>query len=216
MACVAYVGVPGSGKSLHVMDDIYFACLRKSSLVMTNFDVAWPRHKRCSTARLRSGELEASEVLDEVRRWRDAGNRVRHEGQILLVIDEAQIPFSNREWNKKGRDEWVRLFIQHRKLGMRIVLVVQDMGMLDKQIRANVELVGSHMLVNHYGWFGRILNVLLLGRPLSMCVLRLPFFGSSKASIIGREVTLGRKRLYRMYDTHAMFSDDLDIGDLWA
>lgn len=215
MSVRAYVGVPGSGKSLHVMEDIYFQCLRKSSLVLTNFDVAWPKHARCSHAVLPSGEIEATDVLDAVRAWLREGHRVTREGQILVVIDEAQIPFSNRDWSKKGRDEWVRLFIQHRKLGMRLVLVVQDIGMIDKQIRACVEVVGNHMLVNHYGWFGELVNLVMLGRPVSMCVFRLPFYGASKAAIIGREMTIGKKRLYRMYDTHAMFSDDMDLGNIW-
>ena len=216
MSIRALVGVPGSGKSLHAMDEIYYASLRKSSLIITNFDVNWPRHARCSRARVPSGELNVADLIDAVRVWLEQGHRVTREGQILVVIDEAQIPFSNRDWNKKGRDEWIRLFILHRKVGMRFLLIVQDIGMIDKQIRANVESIGYHTLINSYGWFGRLVHVLGLGRPFSMCVWRLPFYGASKASIVGRDLVIGRRRIYRMYDTHTMFGDDLGLGEIWG
>ena len=141
---------------------------------------------------------------------------VKREGQILVVIDEAQITFSNRDWNAPGRMEWIRFFIQHRKLGMRVILVVQDLGMIDKQIRAVVETTGNHMKVNSYGAFGMLVTVLALGRPVCMCVYRLPFYGSSKNGIIGREAIVGKRRLYRMYDTHAMFSNDMLLDGVWS
>lgn len=210
MSVKAYLGVPGSGKSLHVMDDIYWYSKNRDALILTNFELLPPRGSKASFALLPSGELAAKDVLDAVRTWTENGHRVKREGQILVIIDEAQIPFNNREWQKSGRQEWIRLFIQHRKMGMNFVLVVQSLAMLDKQIQAVVETTAHHMRVNTYGWFGRLVTLLALGKPICMCVYRLPFYGSSKAGIIGREVVVGRKRLYRMYDTHALFSDGLD------
>lgn len=215
MGVTAYLGVPGSGKSLHVMDDIYWTSKRRDSLVLCNFDVARPRGARGEIVRLPFGDLNVSDVLEPTQRWLDDGHTVKREGQILVVIDEAQITFSNREWNKPNRAEWIRLFIQHRKLGMRFILVVQDIGMLDKQIRAVVETTGHHMKVNNYGLFGTFLTLFTFGRPVCMCVYRLPFYGSSKNGIIGREAIIGTKRLYRMYDTHAMFSNDLMLDGVW-
>lgn len=216
MSVVAYLGVPGSGKSLHVMDDIYWTARRADSLVLCNFDVAVPRGAKGRIERLPFGELNVSDVLAPCQRWLDDGHVVKREGQILVIVDEAQISFSNRDWNKPNRAEWIRLFIQHRKLGMRFILVVQDLGMLDKQIRAVVETTGYHMRVNSYGLFGDIVSVVLLGRPMCMCVYRLPFYGASKAGIIGREVIFGSRRLYRMYDTHAMFSADVMLDGVWS
>lgn len=211
MSVKAYLGVPGSGKSLHVMDDIYWYSMNRKALILTNFEVQPPKRARASFRQLPFGELAATDVLSEIRAWTEEGHRIESEGQILVVIDEAQIPFNNREWNKSGRQDWIRLFIQHRKLGIRFVLVVQSLGMLDKQIQAVVETTAHHMRVNSYGWFGRLVSLLTLGRPVCMCIYRLPFYGSSSAGIIGRELIVGRKRLYRMYDTHALFSDGLDI-----
>lgn len=209
MAVTAYLGVPGSGKSLHVMDDIYWYSMRKDALILTNFDVNLPK-ARATMKRLPFGDVSAADVLVAVKEWTEEGNLIKRENQILVVIDEAQIPFNNREWNKGGRQDWIRLFIQHRKLGMRFILVVQSLAMLDKQIQAVVEITASHMRVNSYGWFGRLISILLLGRPVCMCIYSLPFYGRSKSSIIGREMIVGRQRLYRMYDTHALFSDGLD------
>lgn len=213
MSVVAYVGVPGSGKSLHVMRDVYWYGKRSDALIMCNFDVNPPRGFRASFCRLPSGEVAFEDVMRGVLEWLNAGNVVTREGQILVVIDEAQITFNNREWNKQGRAAWIRLFIQHRKLGLRFVLVVQDLNMLDKQIRAVVETCGHHMRVNSYGWLGSLVSLLSFGRPVCMCIYRLPFYGSTKAGIVGRELVTGKRRLYRMYDTHTLFSDDLLLGD---
>ena len=107
-----------------------------------------PKGAKGEVVRLPFGALKVSDVLEPTQRWLDDGHVVKREGQILVVIDEAQITFSNRDWNAPGRMEWIRFFIQHRKLGMRVILVVQDLGMIDKQIRAVVETTGNHMKVN--------------------------------------------------------------------
>lgn len=215
MAVVAYLGVPGSGKSLHVMKDLYYKSRQRDALILTNFDVALPRRARATWKRLPEGKVEVSHVLSAFGEWLDEGHKVTHEGQVLLVIDEAQISFSNRAWNEAGRMEWIRLFVQHRKLGMSVVLIVQDLGMIDKQIRAVVETSGHHIRANSYGVWGDVVSLLTLGRPLCMCVYKLPFYGASKSGVIGREAIMGRRRYYRMYDTHAMFSEDLMLGDVW-
>lgn len=216
MSVTAFLGVPGSGKSLHVMEELYWYGKRKDALIITNFELSKPRGWKAEHAVIPSGELSVNDLMEPFVDWLDRGNVVKRENQVLVVIDEAQIPFSNRDWQKSGRNDWVKLFIQHRKLGMRIILVVQDIGMIDKQIRACVETCGHHMRVNSYGWLGALVTVLLLGRPLCMCIYRLPFYGSTKAGIVGRQAVIGRKRYYRMYDTHAMFSKDLIDFDVWG
>ena len=213
MSVTAYVGVPGSGKSLHVMEDIYWYGRRSDALILANFDIQRPRGFRASFVRLPTGEVDFTDVMRAVLEWFNEGHVVTREGQILVVIDEAQITFNSREWSKPGRAAWIRLFIQHRKLGMRFILIVQDLGMIDKQVRAVVETCGHHMRVNSYGAFGALVSLVTLGRPVCMCIYRLPFYGSTKAGIVGRQVIVGSRRLYRMYDTHQMFSDDLLLGD---
>lgn len=216
MSVTAYLGVPGSGKSLHVMEDIYWYGKRKDALVMTNFDLVKPRGFKATHVRMPSGDLSVDDLLGPFKAWLDEGNVVKRENQVLVVIDEAQIPFSNRDWQQSGRKAWVQLFIQHRKLGMRIILVVQSIEMIDKHIRACVETCGHHMRVNSYGWLGAFVTVALLGRPLCMCIMKLPFYGSTKAGIIGRQAIIGRRRYYRMYDTHALFSSELIDVDVWG
>lgn len=215
MSITAFVGVPGSGKSLHVMSELYWACRRRDALVMTNFDVTPPRGARATMHRLPEGKVLVEDVLAGVRDWIAAGHVVTHEGQILVVIDEAQISFNNRSWQEAGRDAWIRLFIQHRKLGMRYILVVQSLDMLDKQIRALVEVSASHVRANSYGIVGDLVTLLCLGRPLCHCTYRLPYFGNARSGIIGREFILGRKRYFRMYDTHQMFTDEIGL-DVWS
>lgn len=216
MSCTAYLGVPGSGKSLHVMQDIYWYGKRRDALIITNFDLLVPVGFRAEHVRIPSGEITVKDFLEPFVNWLERGHVIKRENQVLVVIDEAQIPFSNRDWNSPGRKDWVRLFIQHRKLGMRIILCVQSIEMVDKQIRACIEVCGHHMRVNSYGWVGSLVTIALLGRPLCMCIYRLPFYGSTKAGIVGRQAIMGRQIYYRMYDTHQLFSDGLVDIDVWG
>lgn len=217
MSVILYEGVPGSGKSLHAMSELYWACVRRSTYIMTNFDVKWPWFKRCATYRLPDGALEVEDVAQGLRDWLSSGHRVTREGQVIVVIDEASVSFGNRDWNKPGRTEWLRLFRQHRKYGLRFVLISQSINDIDKAIRGQLAKVGSHTLINNYGLFGDFVSILTLGRPLSMCIYYLPFYGTrrNRAAVVGRELVLGMKRVYRMYDTHELFADDLDLGDVW-
>ena len=91
------------------------------------------------------------------------GRRVR-EGEILLVIDEAQLLFNSREWVKSDRAEWCSFFTQHRKLGYEVVLVAQFDRMLDRQIRSLIEYEWIHRKVSNFGNKGKIMSLFCGGR----------------------------------------------------
>ena len=55
------------------------------------------------------------------------------EGQGLLILDEAQLIFNSRAWDKNMG--WIEFFTQHRKLGWHVILIAHDINMIDSQIR---------------------------------------------------------------------------------
>ena len=83
------------------------------------------------------------------------------EDQILLVIDESQLIFNARDWQKAGREKWLSFFSQHRKYGYHIILVAQFDRMIDRQIRSLIEYEYVHRKVGNYGIKGRALHRLL-------------------------------------------------------
>ena len=90
-----YSGTPGSGKSLHVAEKIYYA-LRLGRSVICNFDIDVSRikRKRIDFSYIPNDMLTPDRLI-EYSRQHFAGRRVV-EDEILLVIDECQLLFNAR------------------------------------------------------------------------------------------------------------------------
>lgn len=59
------------------------------------------------------------------------------EGEGLLLLDECQLVFNTRKWEKNF--DWIVFFTQHRKLHWNVVLIAHDIQMIDSQIRPLAE-----------------------------------------------------------------------------
>lgn len=196
-----YSGTPGSGKSLHVAADIYWR-LRTGRPVVANFDIAeGTRGRDENFAFVRNEDLSPKLLADFARRYFEVRGKKVREGELLLVIDEAQLIFNSRDWNTPGRREWLSWFTQHRKLGYDVVLVAQNDGMLDKQIRALIEYNVVHRKVNNYGMFGRLVGLFSAGRAV---IVSVRYWYAQKARI-SSEWTVGLKRYFSIYDTYNTF-----------
>ena len=118
-----YSGTPGSGKSLHVARVIRNTLLlNKPVLANIPINTGRIRHSErfiyVPDARLRPSALvEYSQKHFE--------NRTVKEGEILLIIDEAQRLFNARDWSKSDRAAWNEFFQLHRHFGYDIILVAQ-------------------------------------------------------------------------------------------
>ena len=126
-----YSGTPGSGKSLHcAMTVTNWA--RLGYPVICNFECNLEKYKRSKFTYISNDEL-TPERLKKISRDHFNGKRVK-EGSLLLVIDECQLMFNSREWQKSGRANWLEFFTQHRKYGYDIILIAQFDRMIDRQI----------------------------------------------------------------------------------
>ena len=140
-----YSGLPGSGKSYHVARDIRDGRFARSRFYICNFPVTVE-----GVAQLSPAHVTVGEVMRIRADWmREHGEP--SEGQIWLIIDEAQLVFNSRDWQSEERRKWLTFFTQHRKLGFTVILIAQHMTMLDKQIRSLIEIECTHYKINNYG-----------------------------------------------------------------
>lgn len=85
------------------------------------------------------------------------------EGEGLLLLDECQLVFNSRKWDKNF--EWIVFFTQHRKLHWNVILIAHSIEMIDGQIRPLCEYSSTFRNMQK-------LKVPLVGLPMSP----IPFF----------------------------------------
>lgn len=125
------------------------------------------------------------------------------EGAILLIIDECQLMFNSRDWQRKGREEWLSFFSLHRHLGYDIVLIAQMDRMIDRQIRGLIEYEYVHRKLNNYGWRGLLLRCVTMGANFISVKVWYPM-----KEKVSQDIFRASKRYYSIYDTYVMFDGD--------
>lgn len=202
-----YSGTPGSGKSLHCADLIkrWLHTFKAPVICNFSFNAAACRPRGWGSLLIVDNKeispdflIYFSETYRKLRGW----NSVPEE-HILLVIDEAQLLFNAREWNKSNRSDWISFFTQHRKLGYRVILIAQFDRMLDRQIRSVLEYEFIHRKVKNIGRGGYALNALALG-GLHVCVKIYKPLNEKVSS----EFFKGNRALYSLYNSYTRFSSD--------
>jgi len=135
MTIELYSGPPGGGKSFHMIAK----GLETRKPIVANFPIKNPP-KRWHYIEHPS----VAQLVELAMTW------PRRESQALLLIDEASRYFNSRAWQRTYAEsmEWVTFFAEHRKLGYDVILAAQDVIMLDKQIRVNIEIQRRHLRAN--------------------------------------------------------------------
>ncbi len=197
-----YSGTPGSGKSLHTAERLYF-WLRLGKPAICNFNIDLPAVSKKQWQRLKftylpNDKLKVKWLIEYARNyWKE--KPIKEDG-ILLVIDEAQLIFNAREWAKQGRSDWLSFFSQHRKYGYHIILVAQFDRMIDRQIRSLIEYEYVHRKVSNFGIKGKALSLVMGGH---MFVAVKVWYAMNEK--VESEFFRARKRFYRLYDTFGDF-----------
>lgn len=204
-----YTGTPGSGKSLHMARDIVDFCSygKKDKLVLVNFPVKVECLKHPERlCYIPQDDLTPKAIISKAfEYW---GHNTPQEGRVKVFIDESQLIFNSREWQKSGRSDWIALFTQHRKLGLDIYLVAQFDEMIDKQIRSLVEFHVVHRKVSNFGKLGFLCGLFTSG--LFVAVYR--WYGINEK--VSHEYFVARKKYYQIYDTLTLFYGSLDLNNL--
>lgn len=195
-----YSGTPGSGKSLHCAKVVY-THLKLNRPIICNFQINLDKIKRVKRENFiycPNDKLTPQYLIDyAMNYWQ--GRRVV-EDRIFLVIDECQLMFNAREWQKAGREVWLSFFTQHRKLGYHIILIAQFDRMIDRYIRSLIEYEYIHRKIANIGIGGAVFNIVAGGKLFIMVQKYYPL-----NERIGVEFFKARKKYYSLYDTYGTF-----------
>lgn len=161
-----YSGTPGSGKSLRTARDIVQKLTIKKQNVISNIEIDFNyiRKKSFSKKLKKVGKdvgryfyLENNYMtVDFLMSYAKKYHKLNVESQTLLIIDEAQLLFAptvikiKSQEDKNYRNEWLKFFTQHRKLGFNVILVSQFDRLIDPQIRCLFEYEFRHRKVNNF------------------------------------------------------------------
>lgn len=200
-----YSGTPGSGKSLHNARDIIMRS-KFGEPVIGNFECDLRTYKKANYTYCPNDKLTPEFLRDYSRKFFN-GRRpgAKDEGSILLVIDECQLMFNSREWQRENRNQWLEFFTQHRKLGYDITLIAQFDRMIDRQIRSLIEYEFIHRKLSNFGVKGWILSVILGGNTFVAVQMWYPL-----KERLGAEFIHARKNLWSIYDSYALFDTDAE------
>lgn len=201
-----YSGTPGSGKSLHTARVIYYS-LKRGFPVIANFPINLDKIK-CKKSEFiekDNSDLTPDFLIEYAKNY--FHDKPVKEGSLLLVIDECQLMFNAREWNIKGRSDWLSFFTQHRKYGYDIILVAQFDRMIDRQIRALIEYEQIHRKVSNFGIKGKIFSLCAGGNLFVSVKVWYPM-----KEKVGSEFFKAHKRYYSLYDTFGSFASVVEVG----
>lgn len=196
-----YSGTPGSGKSSDAVRFIKKYLYKRDGLVISNFSFARPLPwgTKADVVEVDNVALTPALVVRKV--MPKIRGKVVKENQYLIVIDEAQLKFNNRDWNDSERAAWISFFTQHRKLGFDVLLICQFPGMLDKQIRPLIEYEVVHRKFASFGLVSKIIAALTFNRLYARVIYYMP----TKTRISGGCYFL-TPGMCKFYDSHALFS----------
>lgn len=204
----AFMGTPGSGKSLHAADQIYH-WLRSGRTVITNFPV-----NISACGRLPASAVcicLPSEQITPGMLWRVALQHSdlhsRREKQVLLVLDEVGQMFDPRELMQHGSAEimykrraWCQWFPVSRKLRFEVILIAQDFrSQVDKQIFAQCEVEVYHRAVKYMGFPYNLISLICGGLFQAMYRVR------RQRLELHRDFFRYNKKLGKLYDTFDLF-----------
>lgn len=135
MALYLYYGKVGDGKSHHVVATEILPAVRDGRKMYIYMDGLNPR--RLSQFAGRNANVVLWDNVDQVREAcklevddREGSGLTLDRGS-LIVVDEAQMVWDAREWQKTGKQA-LAFMEYHRHFGLDVVLITQAPGRLDK------------------------------------------------------------------------------------
>lgn len=152
-----FSGTPGSGKTLHAVEEGLDGMRRRGG-VIANFPVTKARvDRKTGEAKwlyVPDEQMTPGFFMDHAKRWDDVGA----ESQGLVIIDEAHRILNSRTSVEPGAGKYLRLEMlrflsEHRHFGYDVILIAQSDRMLDRQARPLIELEVKHFKLNQRWWW---------------------------------------------------------------
>lgn len=213
MSVYAITGKLGSGKSLVSVGRI-MTYLAKGRRVASNLDLHLDRFfgQRSRVDYLRLPDFPLIADLNMI----GVGNDSLDESKNgLLVLDEVGVFLNSRDWDDKTRKAIIAWLLHSRKLGWDVILIVQDVSLIDKQIRCSLlEHVGVCKRTDRLRipFIGGLLKFLGLPyRPPRMHMCSIKYGVEIHALIVDRWFYRGAV-IQNCYDTRQVFTANYAHG----
>lgn len=203
-----YSGTPGSGKSLHVARDIYYRLNRNKKYpnVICNFMIneKMIKNKKANFIYKDNDDLTVEFLVE----YAISNHKIGQENQTLVVVDEASVIWNSRTWQQKdskhNRMDWLKFFVQHRKLGYNFIIISQTDRQIDRQIRSLFEYEVIHRKLNNFK-IGKFL-------PFSTFIAVTYWYGVNEK--LNSEFFTYKKKWGNFYDSYGTFELDETIKEL--
>jgi len=206
-------GKLGGGKSLY--------CIKKAKdylwegrKVATNLDIdlsnLMGKRSKCKTLMRLPDHPSAQNIRDIGQAYKGKYDESK---TGALILDECAVWLNARDWNAQGRRDFLDVLVHIRKLRWDCYFIIQDVSMLDKQLR---KILAEHVVI--------VRRLDRVSVPIISMVARLGgietvlpkahiaqiFYGDHQgASMVKMETFLGRG-LYDAYDTGQIFDSRKD------
>jgi len=211
MAVNLYSGTPGSGKSLRAAYKlIEWLFMGRGAIANFPIDESYfykKKHGKLVPKKMKIGKFtymdNESLTVDYLMQYARDNHVPFKERQTLLIIDECASMFNSRDVKRSDRAKWIQFFQQHRKLGYEIILISQSDRLIDRQIRAFIEMEYKHRAMKNYKTFGWILSLLCGG--LFQCS---EFWYGVNIKTNGFMFLLNRKKA-KIYDSFKIFGSEV-------
>lgn len=148
-----YSGTPGAGKSYSAVKTI-IDNLRLGRTIYTNVEgLDIPECKRMIQTVTGLDDYEIGTRLNFMS-YHHVPEFWKHvKGGALIVLDELQKVFSNREWQTEKNKEFSSWASTHRHHGFDLIIITQSVERIDAAVRALVEWTYVFRKVNFFGSF---------------------------------------------------------------
>jgi hypothetical protein len=208
MASYIVTGKLGSGKSLVCVGKI-FEYLAQGRKVATNLDIYLDKYLNKTSKKTLIRVPDKPTVFDL--EALGSGNELPDEEKNgLLVLDELGSWFNSRSWQDKTRKPLLEWFIHARKHGWDTMLIIQDIDMLDGQLRG---ILAEHLVICKrldrikIPFIGGILRQVGLKGNLPKVHMAKVHYGESAQSLAIDKWVYRAHHLYSVYDTRQVFTE---------
>jgi len=134
----------------------------------------------------------------------------------LLVLDELGTWFNSRSWGDKERGAVLGWFLHARKWGWDVLFIVQDIGVVDRQLR---DTLAEHLVICkrldrvRVPVVGGLLGLFGITSRLPKLHVGIVRYGTSANSMVVDRWWYSGRDLYPAYDTRQVFRDDVELVD---
>jgi len=135
-----------------------------------------------------------------------------------IFLDEAGVWLNSRDWNQGGRSDLLKFFLFLRKRRWDLWLFVQNIGVIDKQIR---ESIAEHVVYIHrwdkvkvpfFGFIGRVLTLGVWNGRLPKVHQAIVKYGAKYNAMKVDEWIYRGEQFYDYYDTTQEYDKGYDKG----